>query len=173
MSRIKSFVKLVVCNAVQQMLSISDITCIVAVDDLTHQPEVLFFCGCACTHLFHKPKIQAVCAVEADAVNVKFIDPEIDDAQQIVTNLLVLEIQIDKFKAVSPCFVGKSVIIAGISTKPDSFIPAAVGRLFSFFLNIAERKKFTAGVVEDTVYDHFDAEFVRFFHVSGKIRIVA
>lgn len=42
-----------------------------------------------------------------------------------------------------------------------------------FFLNVAEGKEFAAGVVEDTVYDDFDAEFVGFFYVCGKVRVVA
>ena len=37
---------LVVCDTVQQMLAVSDVARIVAVDDFAHQPEVLFFGGC-------------------------------------------------------------------------------------------------------------------------------
>lgn len=40
--------------------------------------------------------------------------------------------------------------------------------LFSFFLNVAEGKEFAAGVVEDTVYDDFDTEFVGFFTYAAK-----
>ena len=173
MSRIKSFVKLVVCDTVQQMLAVSDVARIVAVDDFAHQPEVLFFGGCACAHLLHKAEIQAVGAVETDVVDVEFVDPEVDDIKEIVADLLVLEIQVDEFEAVSPCFVGESVVIAGVSAEPDSFVPSAVRGLFSFFLNVAEGKEFAAGVVEDTVYDDFDAEFVGFFYVCGKVRVVA
>ena len=161
MSRIKSFVKLVVCDTVQQMLAVSDVARIIAVDDFAHQPEVLFFGGCACAHLLH------------EAVDVEFVDPEVDDIKEIVADLLVLEIQVDEFEAVSPCFVGESVVIAGVSAEPDSFVPSAVRGLFSFFLNVAEGKEFAAGVVEDTVYDDFDAEFVGFFYVCGKVRVVA
>ena len=173
MSRIKSFVKLIVCDAVQQMLSVSYVARIVAVDDFAHQPEILFFRGCPRTHLFHESKVQAVCAVEADAVDVEFIDPEVDDVQQIVAYLLILKIQVDQFEAVSPCFVGETVVIAGVSAEPDSLVPAAVRGLFSFFLDVAERKKFAAGVVEDTVHYDFDAEFVCFFYVCGKVCVVA
>mgnify|MGYP000220103459 CR=1 FL=1 len=97
--------------------------------------------------------------VEPDAVDVEFVDPEVDDIKEIVADLLVLEIQVDEFEAVSPCFVGESIVIAGVSAEPDSFVPSAVRGLFSFFLNVAEGKEFAAGVVEDTVYDDFDAEF--------------
>ena len=173
MSRIKSFVKLVVCDTVQQMLAVSDVARIVAVDDFAHQPEVLFLGGCACAHLLHEAEIQAVGAVETDAVDVEFVDPEVDDIKEIVADLLVLEIQVDEFEAVSPCFVGESVVIAGVSAEPDSFVPSAVRGLFSFFLNVAEGKEFAAGMVEDTVYDDFDAEFVGFFYVCGKVRVVA
>ena len=173
MSRIKSFVKLVVCDTVQQMLAVSDVARIVTVDDFAHQPEILFFGGCACAHLLHEAEIQAVGAVETDAVDVEFVDPEVDDIKEIVADLLVLEIQVDEFEAVSPCFVGESVVIAGVSAEPDSFVPSAVRGLFSFFLNVAEGKEFAAGVVEDTVYDDFDAEFVGFFYVCGKVRVVA
>ena len=135
-------------------------------DDFAHQPEVLFFGGCACAHLLHEAEIQAVGAVETDAVDVEFVDPEVDDIKEIVADLLVLEIQVDEF-------VGESVVIAGVSAEPDSFVPSAVRGLFSFFLNVAEGKEFAAGVVEDTVYDDFDAEFVGFFYVCGKVRVVA
>ena len=155
------------------MLAVSDVARIVTVDDFAHQPEILFFGGCACAHLLHEAEIQAVGAVETDAVDVEFVDPEVDDIKEIVADLLVLEIQVDEFEAVSPCFVGESVVIAGVSAEPDSFVPSAVRGLFSFFLNVAEGKEFAAGVVEDTVYDDFDAEFVGFFYVCGKVRVVA
>ncbi len=127
-----------------------------------------FFGGCACAHLLHEAEIQAVGAVETDAVDVELVDPEVDDIKEIVADLLVLEIQVDEFEAVSPCFVGESVVIAGVSAEPDSFVPSAVRGLFSFFLNVAEGKEFAAGVVEDTVYDDFDAEFVGFFTYAAK-----
>ena len=55
----------------------------------------------------------------------------------------------------------------------NSSIQKSIRGLFSFFLNVAEGKEFAAGVVEDTVYDDFDAEFVGFFYVCGKVRVVA
>ena len=40
-------------------------------------------------------------------MRVEFVDPEVDDIKEIVADLLVLEIQVDEFEAVSPCFVGR------------------------------------------------------------------
>ena len=94
-------------------------------------PEVLFG-GCACAHLLHEAEIQAVGAVETDASMSNSSIQKSMTSREIVADLLVLEIQVDEFEAVSPCFVGESVVIAGVSAEPDSFVPSAVRGLFSF-----------------------------------------
>ena len=47
-------------------------------DDLTHQPEILFFIPGHPAHFFHKIKIQAICAVQPNSVDIKFMNPEPD-----------------------------------------------------------------------------------------------
>ena len=158
--RIQTFVQFIVGDTVKHLLSILDITAVISMDHFSHQPEVFFFSSGSGAHLLHEAEIQTVRAVQADAVNIKFIDPEIDHIQQIIPDFLILEIQVYQFKTIPPCLVGKSVIVTGISSKPDSLVPSAVTGTFSLFLNIPESKKLSSRMIEHAVHNDLYTQFM-------------
>ena len=157
---IKTFMQLIICHAVQEPFPVLNIAAVVPVNHLAHQPEILLLFLCGRPHLFHESKVKAVRAVQPYSVDVKFVNPETYHIQKIIANLLILQVQIHQFKAVSPCLIGKSVIIPRIASKPDSFVPSAVTGSFSLFLNITERKKFSARVIEHSVHYDLYAQFM-------------
>ena len=172
MSRIKSLVKFIVCNAVEHLLAVLDITAVIPMDHLAHEPEIFFLLSCPPPHFFHKIKVQAVCAVQADAVNIKGIDPEINHIQKIVPYLRILKVQVHQFKAVSPGFISKTIIIRIVPAEVDSLIPSAVRRTFPVFLDILKGKKFSSRMIENSVYHYLDIQVMGFLYEFCKILVI-
>ena len=82
-SGIKALVQFIIGNTVEHTLSVPDITAVISVNHLAHKPEIPFLCLRSSPHFFHKRELQTVCTVQTNTVNVKRIDPEINDSQQV------------------------------------------------------------------------------------------
>ena len=149
------------------------ITAVIAVDHLAHQPEIFLFIIGKAPHILHKGELQTVRAVQADAVDIKLIDPETDHVKKIFPYLRLPQIQIHKFKTVPPGLVSETVVIRGVPPEVDPLVPAAVGRVFPVLLNILECEKLTSCVVEHAVHHHPDIQFMRFLHKFPEIFIVS
>ena len=91
-SGIDALVKFIIRNTVQHFLSVLDVSAVVSVDDLPHKPEVLFLLTCAPAHFLHEAKVKTIRAVQADAVNIKGIDPLIYHIQKITFYFRVLQV---------------------------------------------------------------------------------
>ena len=105
-------------------------------------------------------KIQYIGTIQADSINIKFIDPEADHVKQILSYLWILEIQAGKLKMILPGFIAKRISQGTLPVKADPLIPAGIGRIPSVLLNIPEGEKLAAGVVEYAVHNHADVRFV-------------
>ena len=65
---------------------------VIPVNHLAHEPEIPLELSGHPAHLLHKTKVQAVSAVQADAVDVKFLYPEADHIKQVILHSLIPEV---------------------------------------------------------------------------------
>ena len=79
-----------------------------------------------------KPKSGSRRSREPDAVDVRFVDPEVDDIKGDDRGPAGSGGQVDEFEAVSVLHRRIASFIAGVSAGADSFVPSAVRGLFSF-----------------------------------------
>ena len=86
-TRVESFVELVICDGMQHFRI--DPAAVFAVDHLAHEPEVRFHGGSFFTKLFHEPEIQDIRAVQTDPVDIKIVDPEADRVEQILADIRI------------------------------------------------------------------------------------
>ena len=125
---------------------------VISVNHLAHEPEILLFLTGHPTQLLHEIKLQAVCTVQADTVDIEFVNPEPHHIQKVILHAPIPEIQVRQFEAVVPCLVVKAVVVMGIALKAHVLIPATVRGILPVFLNIPECEKFAAGVIKDAVH---------------------
>ena len=167
----ESLVELIVCDRMAH-LAVRPAG-IIAVDHLAHQPEGFFLLSGYPAHLLQEIKIQAVRAVQADAVDIKFADPETDHVKQIILHRPVIEIQIDQIAAVSPAFIGKTVVKGAVPAEINSFVPVFVGGILPLFLYITESEELPPGVVEHAVHHNPDTGVVQSAHKAAEVFIVS
>ena len=120
----ESLVQLIVCDRMQHLRICP--ARIVAVDDLSHQPEIRLFLQNHMAHLPEEIKIKAVRAVQPDAVNIKRVDPETNHIKQVVLHLRISEVQIDQIARSPPRLIGESVMISAVPAKIDALVPVLV-----------------------------------------------
>src|SRR5699024_5535325 len=101
------------------------------------------------------------------------IDPEIDHIQKIISYFRVLKVQVNQFKAVSPGFIAKTIIVGVVPSKVNTLVPSAVRRMFPVPLNILEGKKFSSCMVENSVYHYPNIQVMCFFYKFCKVLIVS
>ena len=82
MSAVECFVQCVVCHTVKGFTVYP--AAVVAMDDLTHKPEVFFYFCCCAAQGTHKVKIKDICCIQADSIYIKFRYPEADHIADIV-----------------------------------------------------------------------------------------
>ena len=167
---VQPLVQFVVGDAVQ--LVAADVPAVVPVDDLPHEPEVRLFLIHAPAHLLEEGVVQAVGAVQPDAVDVKGVDPEADDIQDVVPHPSLPVVQIYQLEAVPPGLVAKAVVVGAVPAEVEALVPGAVGGVFPIPLNILEGEKLPAGVVEHAVHHHTDAFFVGRLDKPGEVIII-
>ena len=167
---VQPLVQFVVGDAVQ--LVAADVPAVVPVDDLPHEPEVRLFLIHAPAHLLEEGVVQAVGAVQPDAVDVKGVDPEADDIQDVVPHPPLPVVQIYQLEAVPPGLVAKAVVVGAVPAEVEALVPGAVGRALPVFLNILKGEKLPAGVVKDTIHHHPDVSPVGGLYKAGKILVV-
>ena len=101
---------------------------VIPVNHLAHQPEILLLIARHPAHFPHKVKIQAVRAVEPDAIDVELMDPETDHIKKIILHLAVLQVQVRQLRAVPPRLVAEAIVIIIVPPEIDSLVPAAIAR---------------------------------------------
>ena len=84
---IKGLVKCVVSYAVK-CTSIYP-AAVITMDNLSHQPEVRLHFFSSTPKLFHKVKIKNICCIKADAVYIKFRNPETDHITNVILNIRI------------------------------------------------------------------------------------
>ena len=169
MSAVKSFMKGIICYAVKG-LAVYPAT-VISVDNLSHQPEILFYFVSSVTKNAHEIKIKDIRSIKTDSVNIKFRNPETDHITDIILYLRITLVQLNKKVVSAPVFVGETIVVLGVSTKIDIAIPVYIRRMFTVLLDIPECKEITACMVEYAVKDYTDAFVMTCFHKVCKIFI--
>ena len=85
---VQSLVKCVVGDAVKSLTVYP--AAVVAVDDLTHEPEIRLHFICCAAQCFHEIKVKDVRSVKSDSVYVELAHPETDHIADVIDNSWVL-----------------------------------------------------------------------------------
>ena len=115
MSAVKCLVKGIVGYTVKS-LSVYP-AAVISVNDLSHKPEVFLNLICGMTQNTHEIKIQNISGIQADSINIKFGNPETDHITDIVLYFRIALVQLYKKIVSTPVFIGKTVIIFGMSAE--------------------------------------------------------
>ena len=141
--------------------------------DLPQQVQIGLERPQAFPHFFQEAVGDLVSHIIADAVDVKFPDPVLADAAEIVDHFLVVGVQLGH-----PVREGEG-IETGVSGV-RSFLqivpvvdhePVRVRRFLLLFQHVQPGGETAAAVVEHRVHHDADAVFMRLFHQSGKVLI--
>ena len=169
MSAVQGFMQSIVCYTVQSIAV--NPAAVIAVDDLSHEPEILFYFICCTAQGMHKVKIQDICSIQTNTINIKFRHPETDHITDIILYFRIALIQFYQKIISSPVFVGKAIIILCISTEIYIAIPVDIAGMFPIFPDIFKSKEITSGVIEDTIENHTDSFFMAGCYKIRKILI--
>ena len=142
-------------------------------DYLAHEPEVLLHGGGFTAQLLHEVEVQYICAVQADAVDVEFIDPEADYVEEVLPHRGVKQIQAGQFEVSLPGLEAEGIAQGALPVEVDSLVPVFVGGVPAFLADVAEGEEFPACVVEHAVHHHLDPALVAEGHKFFKVAVVA
>ena len=92
MARVDSLVALVVCNRVEHL--IVSPAAVVAADNLAVKPEIGLFASAKSLELSKEIKVNNVCGVKAQTVNIKLVNPEVNSVKQIVYNVGIFKVKL-------------------------------------------------------------------------------
>ena len=145
---------------------------ILDMDDLAHQEKVLPLRANDAAEKLEEPFGQKIGNIQPQTVDLKFIDPELDCAADVIGHRAAVQIELDKLHVPFPALVPKSVVVAGIAAEidvePILFVaPLAAGA------HVLKGEKTAADMVEHAVEHDADARFVKFFDQTLKIGVVA
>ena len=143
------FVQLVVCNRMQHV--VTDPAAVISVDHFAHKPEIRFHFIGSLSECLHEIKIQNVCGIKADAIDIKLAYPETNHIADVIFYCRIALVQFYKQIVTAPVFVRKTIVVFIVSAKIDIAVPVKIGRRFALFQNIPEGKEVTPGVVKYTI----------------------
>ena len=152
----KTFVELVVGDGVEHAGICP--AGIIPVNDLTHQPEFRFYAVAHTAQIAHEAKVEDICCIEADTVNVELADPEPDCVKEVVLDVPVPHIELDEKVMPTPVIVGEAVIVFVVSPEIDITIPVPIARAFAILLEILEGKAAAPCVIENAVDNDLQAD---------------
>ena len=170
-SGIQCLVQMIVGNGMKG--SFVDPADVIAVDDLTHQPEFRFYFIGSLTQCLHKIKIQHIGSVQTDTVNIEFVYPETDHIADIVLNFRIALVQFYQKIVTAPVLIRESIVVFIVATEVHIAVPVTVAGVLPVGLNIFKCKKVTAGVIEYTVQNNTDALLMTFLYKMSQIFICA
>ena len=75
----------------------------------------------------HIVKIQHICGIQSDSVDIKFADPETDDIADIVFDIGIVLIQLDKQIVTTPVLITEAVIVLIVAAEVYIAKPVTVG----------------------------------------------
>ena len=129
---VESLVQRIVCHCMQ-CISVYPAG-IVAVDDLTHQPEFRFYIvGDGAQHM-HVVKIEHICGIQTDTIHIECTDPEADHIADVVTHGGIVLIEFDEQVVTAPVVIAETVVVFIVSTKIHIAEPVAVRRTLTVCL---------------------------------------
>ena len=163
---VDALIALIVGNAVQHLRVCP--TLVVAVDDLTHEPEFRIAFLAEIMDAAEKVEVHAVCGIKANAVNVELVHPHAYGIDQIVTHVPVFQIQLYQVVVAVPALVPEVVAAGALSAEVQAGEPVAVLRGLSLFLYVLKCPEVPSHVVEYAVQDNADAVLVQFVTDVGE-----
>ena len=138
-------------------------------NDLAHQPEFRFHAVAHAAQVAHKTEVQDVRRIKADSVDVKLADPESDCVKEVVLDVPVPHVELDKKIVAAPVIVGEAVIIFVVSPEIDVAIPVPIARAFAILLEILESEEAASRVIENSVDNDLQANVVAVLHIGFEL----
>ena len=169
MSGIKCLMKLIIRHRMK--CSFVHPTGIISMDYFTHQPEIRFYFISNMTQSFHIIKIQNVCCIQANTVNIKLFYPKANHITDIITNCRIFLIQLHQQIISSPVFVGKSIVVFIISPEIHIAEPIFIRRIFTVAFQILKCKEVTPCMIKYTIQNHPNSLSMTFSHKICQILI--
>ena len=145
---------------------------ILDMDDLAHQEKVLPLRANGAAEKLEEPFGQKIGNIQPQTVDLKFIDPELDCAADVIGHRAAVQVELDELHVPFPALVPKSVVVAGIAAEidvePILFVaPLAAGA------HVLKGEKTAADMVEYSVQYHTDSVAVKRLADFDKIIIGA
>ena len=121
---VQSLVKCVVGDTVKSLAVYP--AAVVAVDDLTHEPEIRLHFICCAAQCLHEIKIKDVRSVKSDSVHIELTHPETNHIAYIVNDSRILLIQLDEKVVASPVVVRETVVVLVVAPEIHVAVPVFV-----------------------------------------------
>ena len=170
MPRIKGLVHDIIRHRMQS--SLIHPSRVIAVDHLSHQPELRLYLLCHRPEHLHKVEIQHVGSIQPEPVYIKFLYPEADRISDIVLYLGISLVKLHKKVVAAPVGIGEPVIILIIAIEVYIAVPVSVAGVFPVLLQILKRKKIPSRMIEHSVQDHPYAFVMTFFYKILQVFII-
>ena len=121
------------------------------VDNLSHQPEIrLYIIRYSSQHL-HIFKIQHICSIQTDSVNVKLTYPETDDILNILFDCRIVLVQFYEEVIATPVIIRKTIVVGVVTPEVYIAVPVFVLRVFSVFDNVLKCEEIASGVIKHAI----------------------
>ena len=169
MSGIQGLMQMIVGDGMQG--SFIDPADIISVNDLTHQPELWLHCIGCLTKSLHKIKIQNVCSIQTNTVNIECFHPETNHITDVIPYFRITLVQFHQKIIATPVLVGKTIVIFIVAVEIHIAVPVAVERIFTVLQNIFKCKKIASGVIEYAIQNDPDTLTVTFFYKINQVFI--
>ena len=121
---VQSLVKCVVGDAVKSLAVYP--AAVVAVDDLTHEPEIRLNFICRAAQRLHEIKVKDVRSVKSDSVHVELAHPETDHIADVINNGRISLVQFDEKVVASPVVVRETVVVLVVAPEIHVAVPVLV-----------------------------------------------
>ncbi len=142
---------------------------VVAMDDLAHQPEIRAFLTAVAAQPSEKGRIHTVSRIKPQAVDSKFVHPHADRAKQMINDLWILQIQLNKIKVPLPALIPEGVAHRATAAEVEIMKPSAISGCLAVFTHIFKCPEGASDMVKDAVKYNADTmrmeRFTNFFEI--------
>ena len=146
---------------------------VIPVDHLAHQPELGFQPVGEPAQVLHKAKVQHICGVQPDAVDVKLFHPEFHRVKVILLHLRVPLVQLDQQVVAAPVAIGEAVVVFVVAPEVHIAEPVLVAAALAMGFQVLKGEKAAAHMVEHAVHNHLLAPLVALGHKVGEFLVGA
>ena len=144
---------------------------VVAMDNFSHQPEIRTFFKAEGTKAAEKGRIHTVSRVKPQTVDSKFVHPHAGRAEQMVNDLWILQIQLNKIKVPLPALIPEGVAHRAAAAEVEIMKPSAISGCLAVFTHIFKCPEGASDMVKDAVKYNADTMRMERFTNFFKIRV--